>query len=59
LFFRENEYNISVGVVNMLDKVKYWLDLCDEDMAVADLLIKGNKYLQAGFFCHLVAEKAL
>ena len=43
----------------MPDKVEYWLSLCDEDMSVADLLLKGNKYLQAGFFCHLVAEKAL
>ena len=43
----------------MLDKEKYWLDLCDEDVTVADLLLKGNKYLQVGFFCHLIAEKAL
>ena len=43
----------------MLDKVEYWLDLADDDISVATLLISGKKYLQAGFFCHLVAEKAL
>ena len=43
----------------MLCKVEYWLDLADEDVSVAELLLKGKKYLQAGFFCHLIAEKAL
>ena len=43
----------------MLDKAKYWLDLAEDDISVAELLLAGNKYLQAGFFCHLTAEKAL
>jgi len=43
----------------MLDKVAYWLSLADEDVSVAELLLNGKKYLQAGFFCHLIAEKAL
>lgn len=43
----------------MLDKVEYWLDLADEDVSVAELLLNGKKYLQSGFFCHLIAEKAL
>ena len=43
----------------MLDKVEYWLDLADDDVSVADLLLNGKKYFQAGFFCHLVTEKAL
>ena len=43
----------------MLDKIEYWLDLADEDVSVANLLLSGMKCLQAGFFCHLVAEKAL
>ncbi|MDR2183990.1 MAG: HEPN domain-containing protein [Clostridiales bacterium] len=42
-----------------MDKVKYWLNLADEDMSVARLLMDGKKYLQAGFFCHLTAEKAI
>ena len=43
----------------MLDKVEYWLNLADEDVSVAELLLSGKKNLQAGFFCHLIAEKAL
>ena len=43
----------------MLDKVKYWLDLCDNDIISAKLLLNGKQYLDAGFFCHQVAEKAL
>jgi HEPN domain-containing protein len=43
----------------VLDKVDYWLDLADDDISAADVLLNGKKYLQAGFFCHLVAEKAL
>ena len=40
-------------------KVKYWLNLADDDVSVVRLLISGEKYLQAGFFCHLIAEKSL
>ena len=43
----------------MLDKVKYWLDLADDDVSAAKVLLDGKKYLHAGFFCHLIAEKAL
>ena len=43
----------------MHDKVGYWLDLADEDVPVVKLLLDGKKYLHAGFFCHLIAEKAL
>lgn len=43
----------------MLDKVEYWLEMADEDVSVAELLLNGNKHLQAGFFCHLTTEKAL
>ena len=43
----------------MLDKVEYWLGLCDEDLEVAKLLFAGEKYLQMGFFCHLMIEKAI
>jgi HEPN domain-containing protein len=42
-----------------MDKVQYWLDLCDEDVLNATAMIKGNRLLGAGFFCHLIAEKAL
>ena len=43
----------------MLDKVEYWLDLADDDIPVAKILLNEKKCLHAGFFCHLIAEKAL
>ena len=43
----------------MSDKVKYWINLADDDIAVAGILSKEKKYLQASFFCHLTIEKAL
>ena len=43
----------------MFDTVEYWFELADDDVSVAELLLNGKKYLQAGFFCHLIAEKAL
>ena len=43
----------------MNDKVKYWLDLSDEDITVAQLLLEGGKFLYSGFMCHLAVEKAL
>jgi HEPN domain-containing protein len=41
------------------DKAGYWLDLCDDNMISAKCLLKGKRYLDAAFFCHLTAEKAL
>ena len=43
----------------MDDKVKYWLDLSDEDITVAKVLFEGGKFLYSGFMCHLAVEKSL
>ena len=43
----------------MIDKTKYWLDLADDDLSVAKILLDGKKPLHTGFFCHLIVEKAL
>ena len=43
----------------MLDKVKYWFDLADEDLSVGKYLLKGNKLLYTAFMCHQTIEKAL
>ena len=43
----------------MLDKVRYWLNLADEDVLTTKILLDGKRYLHAGFFCHLIAEKAI
>ena len=41
------------------DKVKYWIDLANEDIGVAQVLLDGKKLLYCGFMCHLSVEKAL
>ena len=43
----------------MFDKVEYWLDLADDDVITAKTLLDGKRYLHAGFFCHLIVEKAI
>ncbi|MCL2056344.1 MAG: HEPN domain-containing protein [Oscillospiraceae bacterium] len=43
----------------MPDKTKYWLELCDDDLLTAEVLLEKQRLLHMGFFCHLVAEKAL
>ena len=41
------------------ERVKYWLDLSDEDIRVAKHLLDGKMFLYCGFMCHLAVEKAL
>ena len=43
----------------MLDKVEYWLELCDEDLKAAKVLFDANQYLWMSFVCHLIAEKSI
>ena len=43
----------------MSERVEYWLDLCDDDLVTAKALFQSKRYLHMGFFCHMIAEKAL
>ena len=43
----------------MTDKIKYWLSLCDDDLLTAKALLKSDRLLHMGFFCHQIIEKAL
>ncbi len=43
----------------MINKVDYWLDLCDDDLQAARDMLKSNNFLWMGFICHLIVEKAL
>jgi HEPN domain-containing protein len=38
------------------EKIKYWIDLSDENFRVAEDLLKSKHLLQMGFFCHLTIE---
>jgi len=40
-------------------QVDYWIKGSKNDLETAELLIKGKKYLEGLFFCHLSVEKAL
>jgi HEPN domain-containing protein len=39
------------------DHIKYWIESAQSDWESVDLLFKGNKFIQALFFCHLTLEK--
>ena len=39
------------------EKVKYWVDLSDEDFRVAQGLLKLNHFLYVAFMCHQCIEK--
>jgi HEPN domain-containing protein len=39
------------------EKVHYWIELSDEDLKTAGVLLTGGRYLFAGFICHLIIEK--
>jgi HEPN domain-containing protein len=43
----------------MNDKAKYWLELCEDDFATAKVLLTNGRLLHMGFFCNMIAEKAL
>jgi HEPN domain-containing protein len=43
----------------MSSKVDYWLELCDEDLITAKILLQSKRLLHMGFYCHMIAEKAL
>ena len=43
----------------MLDKVEYWLELCDDDLKTAKVLFDNKQFLWMGFICHLIVEKAI
>ena len=43
----------------MFDKVEYWLDLCDDNMISARILLNSKRNMDVGFYCHQITEKAL
>jgi len=43
----------------MSERVEYWLELCDSDLLSAKALFQTKRYQHMGFFCHMIAEKAL
>ncbi|SMD44776.1 HEPN domain-containing protein [Aquiflexum balticum DSM 16537] len=46
-------------MIDLKKQVDYWIKGAEEDLSIADLLIKENRILHGLFFCHLVIEKAI
>ena len=40
-------------------KVKYWINIAEEDFSLATYLFAGEKFLYTGFMCHQAVEKSL
>ena len=41
------------------EKIEYWTKISDEDMKVAETMLKNHHRLYTGFMCHQVIEKIL
>jgi HEPN domain-containing protein len=39
------------------EKVQHWINLSDEDVKTAEVVLNGKRYLHLGFMCHQVIEK--
>jgi HEPN domain-containing protein len=48
--------NKEQGVTNE-EKIKYWVDLSNNDFVVAETLLKNGHNLYTGFMCHQAVEK--
>jgi HEPN domain-containing protein len=43
----------------MDEKINYWLDIAEYDLATAEAVLKAERYLYVGFMCHQAIEKTL
>ena len=41
------------------DKIRYWINLCEEDLSTGELLVKNKRNIYAGFMCQQVVEKII
>ena len=41
------------------NKKEYWIDLCEDDLETAKILLNTKRLLHMGYFCHMIVEKAL
>jgi HEPN domain-containing protein len=46
-------------MINLKKQIDYWINGAEEDLLIADLLIREKRVLYGLFFCHLVIEKAI
>ena len=43
----------------MDDKIRYWVDIAEYDLATAEAMLTTGRYLYFGFMCHQTIEKIL
>ena len=46
-------------MMNVDEKVEYWLDIASYDLKTAQSMLRARRFLYVGFMCHQVIEKAL
>ena len=46
-------------MMNVDEKVEYWLDIASYDLKTARAMLRTRRFLYVGFMCHQVIEKAL
>jgi len=42
---------------NIEEKIKYWLELAEDNLGTAKILLKNKKRLDMAFYCHQTIEK--
>ena len=47
------------GLAAMDEKIRYWVDIAEYDLATAEAMLKAERYLYVGFMCHQEIEKIL
>jgi len=48
-----------ISIMTPEEKVKYWLDIADYDLATAEAMYRTKRWLYVAFMCHQVIEKTL
>ena len=43
----------------MDEKINYWVEIAEYDLATAEAMLETGRYLYVGFMCHQVIEKIL
>lgn len=41
------------------ERIEYWLDVANYDLATAKVMLESKRYLYLGFMCHQVVEKSI
>lgn len=41
------------------DRIKYWIDVANEDLSLAEYIFQGGRWLYTAFMCHQAIEKTI